>query len=503
MRQDLMLVPQNIITIQGLNHFFGENELRKQVLFDIDLSIQAQEFVILTGPSGSGKSTLLSLIGCLRAVQSGSLKFLGQELNGADAEQLIQARRSFGYVTQASNLLNFLTAAQNVEISLELHPDILRGQRQGRSLEILAAVGLSEYSHQYPENLSGGQRQRVAIASALGSKPKVMLADEPTAALDRKSGRNVVALMHRLAKEHGSAVLMVTHDNRILDLADRIINVEDGRLGLAVSQELSIAMPGINLALLDEVDSQPMLMPYGPGEVIIQQGDPATKFYVITEGTAEVWQETPGESPKLLRRMSRGEYFGEIGLLQGKERTVTVRAAQDSEVKVMVIDESLFRVFLADSEVTKADIARRLQQRVMTSHLAMALPNLSSTRLTEVLAEVDMVRYGPNSNIANQGEPADWFYVIAEGKVVTLIQEADGRERILKTLQVGDYFGDSEVSETKRYTITVRVPPESTAEVMVMNRDAFCNLMAESHTTQAQVASVMRKRLLGKPETSH
>lgn len=233
-----MSVP-TVVFIQNLNYFFGENSLQKQVLCDINLEVKAKEFVILTGPSGSGKSTLLSLIGCLRSVQQGSLKILGQELNGATREQLVQMRRNFGYITQSSNLLDFLTVQQNIQMSLELQPDFSPKEARAKTAAILEAVGLRDKLDAYPKNLSGGQRQRVAIASALVTQPKLVLADEPTAALDKTAGRNVVALMHRLAKEQNSAVLMVTHDNRILDLADRIVNVEDGKLGLALNQELS------------------------------------------------------------------------------------------------------------------------------------------------------------------------------------------------------------------------------------------------------------------------
>ncbi|MDJ0707855.1 MAG: ATP-binding cassette domain-containing protein, partial [Leptolyngbyaceae cyanobacterium MO_188.B28] len=153
------MTAQSIVSVQNLNHFFGENALRKQVLFDIDLEIRPKEFVILTGPSGSGKSTLLSLIGCLRSVQTGSLKVLGQELNGANNGRLINVRRHFGYITQSSNLLHFLTAQQNVQMSLELHPRLSGQDRRSKAKAILEAVGLEDRIAYYPDNLSGGQRQ--------------------------------------------------------------------------------------------------------------------------------------------------------------------------------------------------------------------------------------------------------------------------------------------------------------------------------------------------------
>ena len=184
----------------------------------------------MTGPSGSGKTTLLSLIGALRSVQNGSLQELNQELYGASEEQLVQIRRHIGYIFQAHNLLPFLTARENVQMSIELHENISKKQAIAKSEAILKEVGLGERINYYPDNLSGGQKQRVAIARALVGHPSIVLADEPTAALDKKTGRDIVNLMQILAKEQHCTILLVTHDDRILDIADRVIHMEDGRL---------------------------------------------------------------------------------------------------------------------------------------------------------------------------------------------------------------------------------------------------------------------------------
>jgi len=219
-----------VVHIQNLNHHFGQGQLRKQVLFEITLDIQPGEIVMMNGPSGSGKTTLLTLMGGLRSPQSGSLKVFDRELVGANPKRLVKIRRDIGYIFQAHNLLRFLTARQNVQMSLELHRGISSAQARARAAEILTAVGLEDHIDYYPENLSGGQKQRVAIARALVSHPKLVLADEPTAALDSKSGRAVVELMQRLAREQGCSILLVTHDNRILDVPDRVVRMEDGRL---------------------------------------------------------------------------------------------------------------------------------------------------------------------------------------------------------------------------------------------------------------------------------
>lgn len=221
---------ESVISIRSLNHYFGKEPLKKQVLFDINLDIYAGEIIILTGPSGSGKTTLLSLIGGLRSVQEGRLRSMEYELQGANEEKLVQVRRHIGYIFQAHNLLPFMTAQQNVQMSIELHKNFNRKEALAKSEAILKEVGLGARIHYYPDSLSGGQKQRVAIARALVNHPKLVLADEPTAALDSKSGRDVVNLMQHLAKEQGCTILLVTHDNRILDIADRIIHMEDGKL---------------------------------------------------------------------------------------------------------------------------------------------------------------------------------------------------------------------------------------------------------------------------------
>jgi putative ABC transport system ATP-binding protein len=218
------------IAVEGLNHAYGRGELRKQILFDVAVEIQAGEIVIVTGPSGSGKTTLLTLVGALRSAQEGSVRVLGEELRKARPATLEKVRRQIGFIFQQHNLLGALSALQNVELGIRASRRYPRASHQRRASEMLEAVGLGERLHHKPEQLSGGQRQRVAIARALVSEPAIIMADEPTASLDKQSGREVVDRMRTLAKEHGATILLVTHDNRILDIADRIVHLEDGHL---------------------------------------------------------------------------------------------------------------------------------------------------------------------------------------------------------------------------------------------------------------------------------
>jgi putative ABC transport system ATP-binding protein len=229
-----------LVVIDTLSHCYGEGMLRQQILFDVVTEVRAREIAIVTGPSGSGKTTLLTLIGALRSTQAGSLRVLGQELRGADEATLIDVRRRIGYVFQDHNLLEFLSAEQNVRMGLRGTP-LSREEARERACEVLRLVGLLEHADHRPRQLSTGQRQRVAVARALVHRPQLVLADEPTASLDRRSQRVVVHLLLGFAREQGAAVVLVTHDPRILDVADRIVHLEDGRLA-AVRQRHDTAL---------------------------------------------------------------------------------------------------------------------------------------------------------------------------------------------------------------------------------------------------------------------
>ena len=217
------------ISLENVSYSYGKGALKKQILFDISTSIHPGEIIILTGPSGSGKTTLLTLMGALRSAQDGSVRVLGQELRAANLKTQMKVRRQIGYIFQSHNLLASLTIRQNVKMALQLVG--VKGSKGKQRIEtVMERVGLSDHLNKYPSQLSGGQLQRAGIARALVNRPRVILADEPTASLDKQSGRDVVELIQELAREDGAAVVLVTHDNRILDVADRILHLEDGQM---------------------------------------------------------------------------------------------------------------------------------------------------------------------------------------------------------------------------------------------------------------------------------
>lgn len=220
----------NTVRINNLSHFYGVADTRKKVLDGVNFNITNGELVLLKGPSGCGKTTLLTLIGALRTCQSGSLNVLDEELNGASRKTRQKLRRKIGMIFQGHNLLRCLTAEQNVQMGADLLGNLTYLQRRELARKWLSDVGLEQHHRKMPSDLSGGQKQRVAIARALSANPKLLLADEPTSALDSVTGREIVLLLKNLAKEQNCSVLMVTHDPRISDLADRILNMEDGKI---------------------------------------------------------------------------------------------------------------------------------------------------------------------------------------------------------------------------------------------------------------------------------
>ena len=223
------------VSINNLSHFYGTNENKKQVLNNVNFVIERGELVLLKGPSGCGKTTLLTLIGALRTCQSGDLTVLNNQLNGASRKTRQKLRRNIGMIFQGHNLLRCLTAEQNVQMGADLLRNLTYLQRREIARKWLSAVGLEDHHKKLPSGLSGGQKQRVAIARSLSANPQLLLADEPTSALDSVTGREIVSLLRKLAKEQNCSVLMVTHDPRISDMADRILNMEDGKIFNALS----------------------------------------------------------------------------------------------------------------------------------------------------------------------------------------------------------------------------------------------------------------------------
>ena len=336
-----------------LTHHLGVGENRTRILNDINLVVPPGELVILTGPSGSGKTTLLTLLGALRSGQAGTLRVLGRNVIGLPDTELIELRRSIGFIFQLHNLLDSLSALNNVAMAAQLHTG-RDDDVTARAARILERVGLGKQMHRRPSGLSGGQRQRVAVARALVNAPRLILADEPTAALDAKSGAEVVGLLQEQVKGGRASCLMVTHDNRVLDRADRIVSLVDGRIvsDVAVREQVIICemlskidfFSGLNPAELSQVAEKMERRRFAAGDVLVREGDIGEHFFLIRAGTVKVFVGGVDER-SVVATLADGRYFGERALITGDARNATIIGFKDGIV--YVLDRTSFTKALA------------------------------------------------------------------------------------------------------------------------------------------------------------
>ncbi|HLF49282.1 MAG TPA: ABC transporter ATP-binding protein [Methylomirabilota bacterium] len=220
----------SVIEAERVTKIYKEGRFEVPAVQDVTLAAEPGEVLAILGPSGSGKTTLLSMLGCMLRPTSGSIRIHGEQVSDLDEGRLPAVRRRFvGFIFQSFNLFSALSAAENVEVVLQLKGHERRARRAETS-RLLEAVGLSDRAHFLPRDLSGGQRQRVSIARALAGDPLLILADEPTANLDWKSGEQVIQMLHGITRSEGRTVIIVTHDHRVMPYIDRSVRIEDGKL---------------------------------------------------------------------------------------------------------------------------------------------------------------------------------------------------------------------------------------------------------------------------------
>lgn len=225
------MASDNVVLVEDVSKAYALGKQTVTALQHVSLSVSRGEFMALAGPSGSGKSTLLNLIGCIDTPSSGRICIQGHDIGGRTPDELSDLRlNTLGFVFQTFNLLPVLSAWENIEYPLLQKRDLDKSKRQQRIEHYLKVVGLAQYAHHRPNELSGGQRQRVAIARALATNPKIVLADEPTANLDHKTGEDILRLMKQLNHDEGTTFIFSTHDMRVMEMADRVIELADGQV---------------------------------------------------------------------------------------------------------------------------------------------------------------------------------------------------------------------------------------------------------------------------------
>ncbi len=360
------IVKDLAVEAEEVSYWFGEGDVRTQVLFDNSLQIGRGEVVIMTGPSGSGKTTLLTLIGALRRIQHGRISVMGRDVGALGEADAVALRTNIGFIFQSHNLFTSLTAMENVRMATALKRGSIR-EMNDRCAELLGRLGLGERLDHLPAQLSGGQRQRVAIARALVNSPALVLADEPTAALDAESGRVVLELLRKLADGPArTTVLIVTHDQRVIDHADRVVNMIGGRIvantmtrtAVRIARALaqSEILKGLNEATLTRIANVMTVETREAGQTIVREGEPGDRYYLIGSGVAVASREGQYQD-----ELYYGEGFGRITSFFGRlvEQTVSAK----TEMELYVLSEPDFR------RVLEAD--KSFESRVRSLLMAM------------------------------------------------------------------------------------------------------------------------------------
>jgi putative ABC transport system ATP-binding protein len=336
---DTLGFPSPVVRAGAIDFAYGQGTARNQVLFDVSIEVPPGQLVVMTGPSGSGKTTFLTLIGGLRTLQHGRVEILDRDLSQLSPRELVRVRREIGFIFQMHNLFGSLSAIENVRMALELG-DLPPEETRRRAREMLEQVGLGDRVNYKPRSLSGGQCQRVAIARALASQPKLVLADEPTAALDKDATRTVVTLLKDMAVENASAIVMVTHDHRVIELADRLVHMVDGRIvsDVVLSDALRIceflkeveAFKALSPGELTDIAEKVVRRHYDAGEVVIREGDEGDELFLISEGAVEVLRDDHE-----VARLGPADFFGELSLISGEPRNATVVATDALDTFVL------------------------------------------------------------------------------------------------------------------------------------------------------------------------
>jgi len=332
-----------------------------RALNSVNISVDEGEFVAVIGKSGSGKSTLINMITGIDRPTSGEVWVNGTGVHLLSESQLARWRGlNLGIVFQFFQLLPTLSVVDNVMLPMDFCNTYPARERRDRAMHLLEQVGMAERANKLPSAVSGGQQQRAAIARALANDPPIVVADEPTGNLDSKTAESVFDLFNELVAA-GKTIVMVTHDNDLATRTTKSIFVADGEV---VNEYVVSALHGLDVDQLTLAASKLTPILYQPGAIIVRQGDEADLFYIITRGAVDVLVEQPSGAEIKVATLKSGQYFGEIALMRGGQRTATVRAVDDSDVEVMALDRETFGSLMEDAYKTREEMDNAIRVRL-------------------------------------------------------------------------------------------------------------------------------------------
>jgi ABC-type lipoprotein export system ATPase subunit/CRP-like cAMP-binding protein len=443
-------------------------------LKNVSLQVNAGEFAAVIGKSGSGKSTLINMITGIDRPSLGEVFIGGTPIHNLNEDKMAAWRgRNLGVIFQFFQLLPTLTLVENVMFPMELCNMYARAERRERAMHLLSLVGLSDQAQKFPSAVSGGQQQRAAIARSLANDPDILVADEPTGSLDSKTADSIFMLFEDFVRQ-GRTILMVTHDRDLASRVSRVILIADGEI---TDQHISHALPSLNKGEQVQLLSRLEPVSFPPGATIIKQGDPATHFYIIVKGRADVVVNHLTGGEIIVSHLEAGQYFGEMGILEGGLRTATVRAAADSDLVVMQLDRDAFVKLVENSELTGNQMAALIRQRTVATSLRQIGLNKSpqdAPAKTDADNEMERLQdkwevktYQSGEIILRQGAPIPGMYIVAKGSV-DVVDEAQGG--VLKTLRVSEFFGARNSILQQHQGCFVRAGKDDHVELVFINQ---------------------------------
>jgi putative ABC transport system ATP-binding protein len=457
----------------------------------LDVEIERGEFVAVIGKSGSGKTTFINMLTGIDRPSSGEVWIGGSPVHTFNENQMAEWRgRNLGIVFQFFQLLPTLTLRENVMLPMELsHTHASRSERSDRAMHLLELVDMVEQADKFPSAVSGGQQQRVAIARALANDPPLIVADEPTGNLDSKTAEHIFDLFEELVAQ-GKTILIVTHDKDQAQRVKRTIVISDGEI---VNEHLVTALRSLTQDQLVEVARKVEPLVYPPGTNIVTQGETGDRLYIIVDGSADVILQEPSASEILVNRLRKGEYFGEMALLGEGLRRMTVRSSQFEETRLVALDADTFNKLVEESRALQEELGHLITDRLI-QNAVQTVARLDVKELAALTKGAEIQTFPPGAPIIKQGKIGSSFFLIIQGKVDVVLEDPDGRERVINTLGKGQYFGEMALLGNRRRSATVRVAGDHPASVTELTLDDFETLLQHSEVFGDQLRRIMAER---------